>query len=127
MEPGGIPAQLDRNHEGHGGMKGTAMRQFVLSALLATAGSIPALAEPRVYQLPDETAELAPGPNLDLVQGNCGGCHSSDYISTQPRRLPNAKAFWTAEVTKMQHAYGAPIENADIAKIVDYLVATYRQ
>ncbi len=127
MEPGGIPTQLDRNHEGHGGVKGKAMRQFVLLALLAAIGSIPALAVPRVYQLPDETAELAPGPNLDLVQGNCGGCHSSDYISTQPRRLPNAKAFWTAEVTKMQHAYGAPIENADIAKIVDYLVATYRQ
>jgi len=108
-------------------MKGTAMRQFALLALLATAGSIPALAASRVYQLPDETAGLAPGPNLDLVQGNCGGCHSSEYISTQPRRLPNAKAFWTAEVTKMQHAYGAPVEDADVAKIVDYLVATYGQ
>jgi len=44
---------------------------------------------------------------------------SSDYISTQPRGLVDPRAFWTAEVTKMQHAYGAPVEDADVAKIVE--------
>lgn len=84
-----------------------------------------AQAATRTYTLPDETAELATGPHLETVQGNCGACHSSDYISTQPRGLADPRAFWTGEVTKMQHAYGAPVEGADIAKIVEYLVQTY--
>jgi mono/diheme cytochrome c family protein len=93
----------------------------LLSVLLATG----AQAAPRPYALPEETAELAPGPNLETVQGNCGACHSSEYISTQPRTFTNPRAFWTAEVTKMQHAYGAPVADADVPAIVDYLVATY--
>ncbi len=97
----------------------------LLGVLLATGALIGAQATPRLYALPDETAELAPGPNLETVQGNCGGCHSSEYISTQPRTFANPRAFWTAEVTKMQHAYGAPVADADVPAIVDYLVATY--
>ncbi len=77
------------------------------------------------YVLPKETAELAPGPHLDTAQRNCGACHSADYISTQPRALADPQAFWLAEVTKMQRVYGAPIDNADLPKIVDYLVQTY--
>lgn len=87
--------------------------------------SVGAVAEPRVYTLPEETAELASGPHLETVQGNCGACHSAEYISTQPRDLSNPRAFWTAEVTKMQKAYGAPVADADVPAIVDYLVATY--
>ncbi len=90
-------------------------------AILATS----AVAAPVRYQLPDETAELAPGPDHDVVAGNCASCHSAEYISTQPRDLPNPTAFWTAEVVKMQKAYGAPIDDADIGKIVAYLVASY--
>lgn len=94
-----------------------------LLALLAVAAR--ALAAPRTYELPDETAALAPGPNLDLVQGNCAGCHSFEYISTQPRHWPDARAFWTSEVVKMKKAYGAPIKDADVTKIVEYLSVTY--
>ncbi len=95
----------------------------ILIALLLLAA--PALAAPRTYTLPEETAALAPGPNQDAALKNCGACHSSVYISTQPRGLPNPRAFWQAEVVKMRAAYGAPIDEADIPKIVDYLVATY--
>jgi hypothetical protein len=35
------------------------------------------------------------------------------------------KDFWQAEVTKMIKVYGAPIDDADVGKIVDYLAATY--
>jgi len=38
---------------------------------------------------------------------------------------PLKKDFWQAEVTKMIKVYGAPIEDADVGKIVDYLAATY--
>ena len=84
-----------------------------------------AQAAPRSYALLEETAELAPGPNLETVQGNCGSCHSSEYISTQPRTFTNPRAFWMSEVVKMQKAYGAPVEDADVTKIVDYLVTIY--
>jgi mono/diheme cytochrome c family protein len=81
-------------------------------------------AAPVNYQLPEETAAFRPGPNLEVVQGNCTACHSADYISTQPP-MQNRQEFWRAEVTKMIKVYGAPIDEADVSKIVDYLAATY--
>ena len=95
-----------------------------LIALLLLAG--PALAAPRTYTLPEETATLAPGPNLELVQQNCAGCHSADYVGTQPRSLPNPHAFWQAEVVKMKNVYGAPIADGDVPKIVEYLAEVYK-
>jgi hypothetical protein len=43
----------------------------------------------------------------------------------QPKPQKSKKDFWQAEVTKMIKSYGAPIEDADVGKIVDYLSATY--
>ena len=91
-------------------------------ALAAVVGS--ALAAPVNYKTPDEVAAFKPGPNLEVVQGNCTACHSSDYINTQPP-MKDKKGFWQAEVTKMIKVYGAPIDDADVGKIVDYLAATY--
>lgn len=82
-------------------------------------------AKPISYKLPDETAALKPGPNLEAVQNNCTACHSADYIKTQPQGPKFKKDFWQAEVTKMIKVYGAQIDDADVGKIVDYLAATY--
>jgi sulfite dehydrogenase (cytochrome) subunit B len=104
-------------------MQRTALFAIVLSlALAAVFGSV--TAAPVNYQLPDEVAAFKPGPNLEVVQGNCSACHSADYVSTQPP-MKNRKEFWQAEVTKMIKVYGAPIDDADVGKIVDYLAATY--
>lgn len=84
-----------------------------------------ALAAPVSYHPPAETAMLAPGPGRDMAQGICATCHSVNYITTQPRSSPDMRAFWTAEVTKMRGLYGAPIDDTQAAKIVDYLAATY--
>ena len=92
---------------------------------VATLSFCTALAAPVNYTLPEETAAFKPGPNLDVVQSNCTGCHSADYIKTQPQGEKFKKDFWQAEVTKMIKVYGAPIDQADIGKIVDYLSATY--
>jgi sulfite dehydrogenase (cytochrome) subunit B len=102
-------------------------RRFPLAllALAATAGLVVARAAPISYTLPEETAAFKPGPNLDVVQNNCTGCHSADYINAQPRDIKPRKDFWQTEVTKMIKTYGAPIDNADVGKIVDYLAATY--
>jgi mono/diheme cytochrome c family protein len=87
------------------------------------AGIVAVSARPVTYELPEETAAFMPGPNLEVVQGNCAACHSADYIATQPRGLKNA--FWEVEVGKMINVFGAPIDKADVPKIVDYLVHTY--
>ena len=72
-----------------------------------------------------QTAAFKPGPNLDVVQSNCTACHSVDYVRTQPRGPKFKEDFWRAEVTKMIKVYGAPIDEADVGKIVDYLARTY--
>jgi sulfite dehydrogenase (cytochrome) subunit B len=96
--------------------------------LLALAGCLllaSAQAAPVSYTLPEETAAFKPGPNLDVVKANCAACHSADYVQTQPRGEKFKKDFWQAEVTKMIKVYGAPIDDADVPKIVEYLTATY--
>ena len=100
------------------------MPRLLLTCVFAAA-ALSVAAKPLTITLPDETAAFAPGPNLDVVQSNCGACHSADYISTQPRAMKDKRAFWQAEVSKMIKAYRAPIQEEDAPKIVDYLAATY--
>jgi sulfite dehydrogenase (cytochrome) subunit B len=102
------------------------MKTIFLLALapLAIAGVVAANAAPVDYKLPEETATLKPGPNLDVAQNNCTACHSPDYIKTQPI-MKSKKDFWQAEVTKMIKVYGAPIDDADVPKLVEYLSTAY--
>ena len=101
------------------------MQRLLAVATTATVFSLgSAGAAPPSYQLPDETAAFKPGQIIEVVKNNCTACHSADYISTQPR-MEKKREFWQAEVTKMIKSYGAPIDDADIPKIVDYLAATY--
>lgn len=101
------------------------LRILTTLAIVAGFGFAAVHAAPVVYAVPDETAAFKPGANLDVVQNNCTACHSADYIKTQPRGDKFKKDFWAAEVTKMIKVYGAPIEDADVGKIVDYLSANY--
>ena len=103
------------------------MKFQLLPALAAIAGLgvVAAAAAPLNYAVPEDTAAFKSGPNLDVVQNNCTACHSADYIRTQPRGEKFKKDFWQAEVTKMIKVYGAPIDEADVGKIVDYLAATH--
>ena len=98
---------------------------LLVTAAIATLTLGAATAAPVSYTLPDETAAFKPGPNREVAQNNCTGCHSADYIQTQPRGPKFKKDFWQAEVTKMIKLYGAPIDDADVPKIVEYLAATY--
>jgi len=101
-----------------------AFRPF--SGLVCVAASLlsaAAVALPRSYELPAETATLRPGPNVDVAQNYCSACHSVDYISTQPPG--RGETFWKAEVDKMIHSYGAPIDDVDARAIVEYLSRTY--
>ena len=100
-------------------------RILLALAFLAGLGLSTGHAAPVSYKLPDETAAFKPGANLETVQNNCTACHSADYIKTQPRGEKFKRDFWQAEVTKMIKVYGAPIDEKDAGKIVEYLAATY--
>jgi hypothetical protein len=88
----------------------------ILIVLAVAMLAAPALAEEKVI-------DLKKAPGLDKVEGNCGACHSLDYIQMNSP-YPNA-ALWDAEVTKMIKAFGAPITDADAAVIKDYLKKNY--
>ena len=85
-------------------------------AALAYVGASTASADER-------PVALKPGPGLDLVEGNCGACHSLDYV---PMNSPFLDASgWQAEVRKMIKAFGAPVGDADARGIVEYLTNNY--
>jgi sulfite dehydrogenase (cytochrome) subunit B len=106
-------------------MKRTILVTLSSLAAMSIAGLAAVGAKPISYALPEETAAFKPGPNLEAAQNNCTACHSADYIKTQPEGPKFKKDFWQAEVTKMIKLYGAPIDEADVPKIVDYLASTY--
>src|SRR5688572_5224450 len=74
------------------------------------------------FTLPPDTAKLKPGRGAELITAQCLICHSSDYISTQPRLT---RAQWQATVVKMQQKYGAPIPTNSVDRLVDYLAGNY--
>jgi hypothetical protein len=88
----------------------------ILIALVAAILSVPAMAEEKLI-------DLKKAPGLDKVEGNCGACHSLDYIQMNSP-YPNA-ALWDAEVTKMIKVFGAPISEADAKTIKEYLTKNY--
>ncbi len=104
------------------------LRAFALglAGLVGALSLTAALAKPPPYVPPPETARLADGSDVDLVDANCSACHSVDFITTQPRRLADPKAFWTAEVTKMRKAFGYQTTDETAARIVSYLSETYK-
>lgn len=91
------------------------MRSAAIAAALAALCSA-AAAEERAVPLKD-------APGRAVVEANCGGCHSLDYIGTNAPFM-TAKV-WEAEVAKMVKAFGAPIEEPDAKTIIDYLTRNY--
>jgi len=67
--------------------------------------------------------QLKSGPGKDSVQAKCSICHSLDEIQINSPFLD--KAAWTAEVGKMIHVMGAPIDDKEKTVIIDYLTANY--
>jgi len=74
-------------------------------------------------QAEEKPVALKNAPGRDAVEGNCGACHSLDYIRTNSVFMDGK--VWTAEVNKMIGTFGAPIAPEDASKIVDYLVKNY--
>jgi len=75
--------------------------------------------------MPPETAKLKPSnlAGYTIATQKCGICHSADYISFQPPGMNQTQ--WTAEMKKMQHVYGAPIDDTEIKLLGIYLAVVY--
>ena len=71
----------------------------------------------------ENSIRLKDGPAAERVRALCSVCHSADYIQMNSRFLN--RAGWEAEVTKMVKVMGAPISEADVPRIVDYLTREY--
>ena len=95
----------------------------IAAAAFAAAG--PAAAVVKTMQGPPDTVFLTPSPlpGYAKAQANCTMCHSAEYMRYQP---PTAsRAYWDAMVHRMKAVFKAPVEDADMPLIVDYLVKTY--
>jgi len=90
--------------------------RIILAALALLAGF-------SVAHAGEDAVTLKEAPGRDVVERNCIGCHSLDYVQMNAPFL-DAKG-WDAEVHKMMKAYGAPVVEQDVADIVKYLAASY--
>ena len=100
------------------------MKLLVLCLLLAGAVGAepvqPATVEGTVrsINLPNYNPELPEGPNKKLFGNSCTMCHSARYVLMQ---FPLPATTWIAEVDKMRKTFGCSLEDANVAKLVEYL------
>ena len=74
----------------------------------------------RSWKLPRDEPPLPERPGRAAFYSACATCHSTRYITDQPR-FP--REIWASEVDKMTKAYGAQTPPGEVDAIVDYLVA----
>jgi mono/diheme cytochrome c family protein len=70
--------------------------------------------------LPHFEPNMPVGPGRDEFMRACGACHSARYVTMQP---PFSRRQWEETVRKMISAFGAPADEFQIGKIIDYLYA----
>jgi mono/diheme cytochrome c family protein len=70
--------------------------------------------------LPRYQANLPPGPGREAFAVNCLSCHSTRYITMQPKMTA---VKWEESVRKMMKTYAAPIAEDQVQPIVQYLMA----
>jgi mono/diheme cytochrome c family protein len=104
-------------------MQRTIITIGVFTAALLTSASAGAQQLPTIktttVDLPAGDSLFPGGSSADAINQNCLACHSTDMVLNQPALQ---KATWEAEVHKMINTYKAPVDNADIAPVVDYLM-----
>ena len=105
-------------------MNSKAIIAVAFSALALGVGTM-APAVGKSITLPTEAPALKASalPGYAKAQTNCVACHSAEYMLYQPPTAP--RAYWEAMVARMKTVFKAPIDDADMPAIVDYLVKTY--
>jgi len=97
----------------------------VVALLLAAAGAAAAAADSKSITLPPDGLQLRASdlPGYAKARANCVACHSAEYMAYQPPTAP--RPYWDAMVKRMKGVFKAPVDDADMPLIVDYLVKTY--
>jgi mono/diheme cytochrome c family protein len=97
----------------------------ILCALAAATLCVSVFAITKTIQLPPDGVQLKPSPlpGYAKAQANCVACHSAEYMLYQPPTAP--RGYWETMVKRMQVVFKAPVADADMPDIVDYLVKTY--
>jgi cytochrome c5 len=100
-------------------------RNWLAAAFVAAVIAEPAEAAPKSITLPADGAQLATSglPGYAIARARCVACHSAEYMLYQPSSAP--RAYWDATVKRMKAIFNAPIDDADMPALVDYLVKTY--
>jgi mono/diheme cytochrome c family protein len=95
----------------------------VCATAMMTSGN--AGATTKTIELPPDGVQLTASalPGYAKAQTNCVACHSAEYMLYQPPSA--ARPYWDAMVKRMKVVFKAPINDADMPDIVDYLVKTY--
>lgn len=84
------------------------------------AADRPRLTSTSVTLPTDYEVEYPAGPEVQVMNDNCRACHSPSMVLIQP---PLSQADWGKIVHKMIDVYKAPIDPADLPKIMTYLGA----
>lgn len=97
------------------------MRVLIGVAALALVAAAPPTRRLAV-DLPDAEGLLPEryGVSAQAANANCLACHSAAMITAQPGL---SRVQWGETITKMRTVYAAPIDPADDAAILDWLVA----
>jgi mono/diheme cytochrome c family protein len=105
-------------------MRRKASLATVVAALAMSLGA-PGVSDAKTITLPPDGTQLKPSelPGYAKAQAQCVTCHSAEYMLYQPPSAP--RPYWDAMVRRMKGVFKAPLDDADIPLIVDYLVKTY--
>jgi sulfite dehydrogenase (cytochrome) subunit B len=93
--------------------------------LAGLASGTVAEAATKTITLPADGIQLQASelPGYLKARASCMTCHSAEYIRYQPPTAP--RSYWEAMVKRMKAVFNAPIDDADMPDIVDYLARTY--
>ena len=98
---------------------------LILALALASCDSSPAIEfKDASLTLPDDPVDLPEGPGRDAVIENCTACHSPSTMLQQPKVSAEK---WESIVGKMKKLYKAPVDDAAVPAIVDYMVHVQSQ
>jgi sulfite dehydrogenase (cytochrome) subunit B len=101
-------------------------RSITVAAVAASVFSLSACAASvKTIQLPSDPVQLKESalPGYAKARANCVACHSAEYMLYQPATAQ--RPYWDAMVKRMKAVFKAPIDDADMPEIIDYLAKTY--
>lgn len=100
------------------------MRYSLLALSAAAALCLGSAARSLTYTpQPESIPKALATPGAEAIVANCSGCHSLDYIATQPPG--KGVQFWRDAVNKMVTVYGAPISPTDVDGLATELDARF--